>query len=208
MGGGVDKRTLTKTVYELLLGTLSFEDVVCHSEAGKFDILPANRELSGAEVELIGLDYRDLRLKKALEPVLDKYDFVLIDCPPSLSMLTINAFCSAEGVIIPMQCEYYALEGLSDLISTVRRIYTDKNRQLRLITLLRVMYDPRITLQQQVSAQLEEHFGDKVFKTIIPRNVRLAEAPSYGLPGVIYDKSSKGAKAYIACAEELIERMK
>lgn len=208
MGGGVDKRTLTKTVYELLLGTLSFEDVVCHSEVGKFDILPANRELSGAEVELIGLDYRDLRLKKALEPVLDKYDFVLIDCPPSLSMLTINAFCSAEGVIIPMQCEYYALEGLSDLISTVRRIYTDKNRQLRLITLLRVMYDPRITLQQQVSAQLEEHFGDKVFKTIIPRNVRLAEAPSYGLPGVIYDKSSKGAKAYIACAEELIERMK
>lgn len=208
MGGGVDKHTLTKTVYELLLGTLSFEDVVCHSEAGKFDILPANRELSGAEVELIGLDYRDLRLKKALEPVLDKYDFVLIDCPPSLSMLTINAFCAAEGVIIPMQCEYYALEGLSDLISTVRRIYTDKNRQLRLITLLRVMYDPRITLQQQVSAQLEEHFGDKVFKTIIPRNVRLAEAPSYGLPGVIYDKSSKGAKAYIACAEELIERMK
>ena len=178
-----------------------------HSEAGGFDVLPANRDLSGAEVELIGLEYRDQRLKKALEPVLDRYDYVLIDCPPSLSMLTLNAFCCADGVLIPMQCEYYALEGLSDLITTVRRIYSEKNRNLRIVTLLRVMYDPRITLQQQVSQQLDQHFGDKVFKTIIPRNVRLAEAPSYGMPGVVYDKSSKGAKAYIACAEELIERL-
>lgn len=207
MGGGVDKRTVQKTVYELLLGTASFDDVVVHSEVGGFDLLPANRELAGAEVELVGLDNRDLRLKTALEPVQSRYDFVLIDCPPSLSMLTLNAFCSAQGVLIPMQCEYYALEGLSDLINTVRRIHSEKNRQLRIITLLRVMYDPRVTLQQQVSQQLDQHFGDKVFKTIIPRNVRLAEAPSYGMPGVIYDKSSKGAKAYMACAQELIERL-
>lgn len=207
MGGGVDKRTVQKTVYELLLGTASFDDVVVHSEVGGFDLLPANRELAGAEVELVGLDNRDLRLKTALEPVQSRYDFVLIDCPPSLSMLTLNAFCCAQGVLIPMQCEYYALEGLSDLINTVRRIHSEKNRQLRIITLLRVMYDPRVTLQQQVSQQLDQHFGDKVFQTIIPRNVRLAEAPSYGMPGVIYDKSSKGAKAYIACAQELIERL-
>lgn len=207
MGGGVDKRTVQKTVYELLLGTASFDDVVVHSEVGGFDLLPANRELAGAEVELVGLDNRDVRLKTALEPVQSRYDFVLIDCPPSLSMLTLNAFCCAQGVLIPMQCEYYALEGLSDLINTVRRIHSEKNRQLRIITLLRVMYDPRVTLQQQVSQQLDQHFGDKVFKTIIPRNVRLAEAPSYGMPGVIYDKSSKGAKAYIACAQELIERL-
>ena len=122
-------------------------------------------------------------------------------------MLTLNAVCCADGILIPMQCEYYALEGLSDLISTVRRIYNEKNRQLRIITLLRVMYDPRVTLQQQVSQQLDQHFGDKVFKTIIPRNVRLAEAPSYGMPGVVYDKNSKGAKAYVACAQELIERL-
>lgn len=153
------------------------------------------------------MEYRDVRLKKALEPILDRYDYVLVDCPPSLSMLTLNAFCCADGILIPMQCEYYALEGLSDLISTVRRIYNEKNRQLRIITLLRVMYDPRVTLQQQVSQQLDQHFGDKVFKTIIPRNVRLAEAPSYGMPGVVYDKNSKGAKAYVACAQELIERL-
>ena len=171
------------------------------------DVLPANRELAGAEVELVGMEYRDVRLKKALEPILDRYDYVLVDCPPSLSMLTLNAFCCADGILIPMQCEYYALEGLSDLISTVRRIYNEKNRQLRIITLLRVMYDPRVTLQQQVSQQLDQHFGDKVFKTIIPRNVRLAEAPSYGMPGVVYDKNSKGAKAYVACAQELIERL-
>lgn len=207
MGTGVDKRNLQKTVYELLLGTLSFDDVVQHSEVGGFDILPANRELAGAEVELVGMEYRDVRLKKALEPILDRYDYVLVDCPPSLSMLTLNAFCCADGILIPMQCEYYALEGLSDLISTVRRIYNEKNRQLRIITLLRVMYDPRVTLQQQVSQQLDQHFGDKVFKTIIPRNVRLAEAPSYGMPGVVYDKNSKGAKAYVACAQELIERL-
>jgi chromosome partitioning protein len=207
MGCGIDKRKLEKSVYELLLGTAEFAQCVQRSEKGGFDILPANRELAGAEVELVGMDRRDRRLRDALAPVLSAYDYVLIDCPPSLSMLTLNALCAADGVIIPMQCEYYALEGLTDLIASVKRVHASKNRSLRIVTLLRVMFDARITLQQQVSSQLEQHFGDKVFRTIIPRNVRLAEAPSYGLPGVVYDKSSKGAKAYIACAKELIARM-
>jgi chromosome partitioning protein len=207
MGCGIDKRKLEKSVYELLLGTAEFAQCVQRSEKGGFDILPANRELAGAEVELVGMDRRDRRLRDALAPVLSAYDYVLIDCPPSLSMLTLNALCAADGVIIPMQCEYYALEGLTDLIASVKRVHAAKNRSLRIVTLLRVMFDARITLQQQVSSQLEQHFGDKVFRTIIPRNVRLAEAPSYGLPGVVYDKSSKGAKAYIACAKELIARM-
>lgn len=207
MGCGIDKRKLEKSVYELLLGTAEFAQCVQRSEKGGFDILPANRELAGAEVELVGMEKRDRRLRDALAPVLSAYDYVLIDCPPSLSMLTLNALCAADGVIIPMQCEYYALEGLTDLIASVKRVHAAKNRGLRIVTLLRVMFDARITLQQQVSSQLEQHFGDKVFKTIIPRNVRLAEAPSYGLPGVVYDKSSKGAKAYIACAKELIARM-
>ena len=207
MGCGIEKRDLNKSIYEILLGIASFDQAVRRSEEGGFDVLPANRELAGAEVELVGLDQRDVRLKKALEPVLQNYDYILIDCPPSLSMLTLNALCAADGVIIPMQCEYYALEGLTDLVGSVKRVRTEKNRNLRIVALLRVMFDTRITLQQQVSSQLEEHFKDKVFKTIIPRNVRLAEAPSYGLPGVVYDRSSKGAKAYIACAQELISRM-
>ena len=201
MGCGIEKRDLNKSIYEILLGIASFDQAVRRSEEGGFDVLPANRELAGAEVELVGLDQR------ALEPVLQNYDYILIDCPPSLSMLTLNALCAADGVIIPMQCEYYALEGLTDLVGSVKRVRTEKNRNLRIVALLRVMFDTRITLQQQVSSQLEEHFKDKVFKTIIPRNVRLAEAPSYGLPGVVYDRSSKGAKAYIACAQELISRM-
>ena len=207
MGCGIEKRDLTKSVYEVLLGIASFDQAVQRSQEGGFDVLPANRELAGAEVELVGLDQRDVRLKKALEPVLQNYDYILIDCPPSLSMLTLNALCAADGVIIPMQCEYYALEGLTDLVGSVKRVRTEKNRNLRIVALLRVMFDTRITLQQQVSSQLEEHFKDKVFKTIIPRNVRLAEAPSYGLPGVVYDRSSKGAKAYVACTQELISRM-
>ena len=206
MGCGIDKREVDGSVYELLLGTKHFSEVVRRAETG-FDVLPANRELSGAEVELVGLKERDVRLKNALAPVLDQYDYVLIDCPPSLSMLTLNALCAADGVIIPMQCEYFALEGLTDLVGSVRRVRSDKNAGLRIISILRVMFDPRITLQQQVSDQLKKHFGDKVFNTIIPRNVRLAEAPSYGQPGVIYDRSSKGAKAYTAFADELLERM-
>lgn len=207
MGCGIEKRGLVGSVYELLLGTMPFEKVVRHSEAAGFDVLPANRELAGAEVELVSLERRDARLKDVLTPVLNRYDYILVDCPPSLSMLTLNALCAADGVVIPMQCEYYALEGLTDLVGSVKRVHSEKNRSLRIVALLRVMFDARITLQMQVSAQLQQHFGDKVFETIIPRNVRLAEAPSYGLPGVVYDRSSKGAKAYMACAQELISRM-
>lgn len=207
MGCGIEKRDLKRSVYELLLETASFDEVVCHAEACGFDVLPANRELAGAEVELATVERRTLRLKQALTPVMDRYDYVLIDCPPSLSFLTLNALCAADGVIIPMQCEYYALEGLTDMVASIKRVHKDMNRKLRVVALLRVMFDQRITLQQQVSAQLNKHFGDKVFSTVIPRNVRLAEAPSYGLPGVIYDKSSKGSKAYVSCANELIERV-
>ncbi|RCS57041.1 ParA family protein [Parvibium lacunae] len=207
MGAGVDKRALTESVYQVLLGVSTIERVRQRSEAGGFDVLPANRELAGAEVDLVDLEQRETRLKMALKGVDEQYDFVLIDCPPSLSMLTLNGLCSANGVIIPMQCEYYALEGLTDLVNTIKKIHANMNRDLKIIGLLRVMFDPRMTLSQQVSEQLETHFGDKVFKTIIPRNVRLAEAPSYGVPGVNFDKSAKGAQAYIQFAQEMIQRI-
>ena len=155
-------------------------------------MLPANRDLAGAEVEMVDLERREMRLKEALAAHVDDYDFVLIDCPPSLSLLTLNGLCAAHGVIIPMQCEYYALEGLSDLVNTIKKVHANLNRDLKIIGLLRVMFDPRSTLSNQVSAQLEQHFGDKVFKTLVPRNVRLAEAPSYGVPGVLFDKASQG----------------
>jgi chromosome partitioning protein len=178
------------------------------SETGKFDVLPANRELAGAEVEMVELDNREKRLKDALAVVDAEYDFMLIDCPPALSMLTLNGLCAAHGVIIPMQCEYYALEGLSDLVNTIKKVHAKLNTDLKIIGLLRVMFDPRMTLSQQVSSQLEQHFGDKVFKTIIPRNVRLAEAPSYGMPGINFDPSAKGAQAYLAFGAEMVERIK
>jgi chromosome partitioning protein len=183
-------------------------DARLRSEAGRFDVLPANRELAGAEVEMVELDNRERRLKQALAKVDADYDFILVDCPPALSLLTLNGLVCAHGVIIPMQCEYYALEGLSDLVNTIKKVHANLNNDLKIIGLLRVMFDPRMTLSQQVSAQLEQHFGDKVFKTIIPRNVRLAEAPSYGIPGVVFDPSAKGAQAYIAFGAEMIERIK
>ena len=207
MGSGIDKRSLTNTVYQVLIGETSLKDTVKRCDSG-YHVLAANRELAGAEMDLVDQDHRELRLKRALETVKDDYDFVLIDCPPSLSLLTLNGLVCAHGVIIPMQCEYFALEGLSDLVNTVKRVTANLNDQLTIIGLLRVMFDPRMTLSQQVSAQLEQHFGDKVFKTIIPRNVRLAEAPSYGLPGVTYDASSRGAVAYKQFAQELVDRMK
>ena len=165
-------------------------------------------ELAGAEVEMVALENRERRLKEALAAVADDYDFILVDCPPALSLLTLNGLCAADGVIIPMQCEYYALEGLSDLVNTIKKVHANLNTDLKIIGLLRVMFDPRMTLSQQVSGQLEQHFGDKVFKTIIPRNVRLAEAPSYGIPGVTFDPSSKGAQAYIAFGAEMVQRIK
>ena len=206
MGSGVNKRTLEESVYHVLIGQASVRQARRSTDSG-YDLLPANRELAGAEVELVGIDQRETRLKQALSAVDDDYDFVLIDCPPSLSMLTLNGFCAAHGVIIPMQCEYFALEGLADLVNTIKRVHANFNTNLRVIGLLRVMYDPRVTLANQVSAQLVQHFGDKVFRTVIPRNVRLAEAPSYGKPGVVFDPSAKGARAYLDFGAELIDRV-
>ena len=208
MGSGIDKRELGKSVYHLLVGLGTVAEARVRSEAGKYDVIPANRDLAGAEVELVGLERRENRLRDALALHAGEYDFILIDCPPSLSLLTLNGLCVAHGVIIPMQCEYYALEGLSDLVNSIKKVHANLNRDLGIIGLLRVMFDPRVTLQQQVSAQLEAHFGDKVFTTIVPRNVRLAEAPSHGLPGVVFDRSAKGAQAYLAFAKEMIERVK
>jgi chromosome partitioning protein len=208
MGSGVDKRALPLTVYDVLLESASIAEAKQHSAQVGYDVLGANRELAGAEVDLVALERRDRRLKGALEAVSDQYDFVLIDCPPSLSLLTLNGLCCAHGVLVPMQCEYFALEGLSDLVNTIKQVHANLNPDLQLIGLLRVMFDPRITLQQQVSDQLKTHFADKVFNTVIPRNVRLAEAPSYGLPGVVFDPASKGAVAFIDFAREMVERVK
>ena len=207
MGSGIDKRALQLSVYDVLLENASIAEVRQHSAKVGYDVVGANRELAGAEVELVALDRRDKRLKQALEQVVGEYDVILIDCPPSLSLLTLNGLCSAHGVLVPMQCEYFALEGLSDLVNTIKQVHANLNPQLEVIGLLRVMFDPRITLQQQVSEQLKQHFGAKVFDTIIPRNVRLAEAPSYGLPGVVFDPSSKGALSFIDLAHELVARI-
>ncbi|MEW6695638.1 MAG: AAA family ATPase [Pseudomonadota bacterium] len=207
MGSGVDKRALDPTVYEVLLGGATVPEAVRRSDAAGYDVLGANRELAGAEVELVTLERREHRLRDALAGVQDDYDFVLIDCPPSLSLLTLNGLCAAHGVIVPMQCEYFALEGLSDLVNSIKQVHANLNRDLKLIGLLRVMFDARITLQQQVSEQLKGHFGDKVFDTVIPRNVRLAEAPSYGLPGVVFDPAARGSKAFVDFAREMVARV-
>jgi chromosome partitioning protein len=189
----------------VLLGEKTVADVRQRAQAG-YDVLPANRELAGAEVELIEIERRETRLKDALAGVAADYDFMLIDCPPALNLLTVNGLTAAQAVMIPMQCEYYALEGLSDLVGTIKRVRAHLNPSLEIEGLLRTMYDPRNTLAQQVSAQLLRHFGDKVYRTVIPRNVRLAEAPSHGLPALEFDRSSKGAQAYLALAGEMLNR--
>ena len=208
MGSGVDKRSLELTVYDVLLENASIQEAAVFSEKVGYHVLGANRELTGAEVELVALERRDKRLKGALAAVDADYDFVLIDCPPSLSMLTLNGLCAANGVVVPMQCEYFALEGLTDLVNTIKQVHANLNPDLQIIGLLRVMFDTRTTLQQQVSDQLKDHFGDKVFNTVIPRNVRLAEAPSYGVPGVVFDPSAKGSKAFVEFAREMVDRIK
>src|SRR6476620_8571687 len=207
MGSGVDKRKLEMTVYDVLLESSSVAEARVHSEKCGYDVLGANRELAGAEVELVDVDRRETRLQDALATVASEYDFVLVDCPPSLSMLTLNGLCSAHGVIVPMQCEYFALEGLTDLVNTIKQVHANLNKELEIIGLLRVMFDPRITLQQQVSDQLKAHFGDKVFDTVIPRNVRLAEAPSYGLPGLAFDPSARGSQSFVAFANDTVQRL-
>ena len=206
MGSGVDKRAAARTVYHVLLGLGEVANIRQRAERGGYDLLPANRELAGAEIELVDLENRETRLKAALATVEDQYDFVFIDCPPSLSLLTLNGLVAAQSVLIPMQCEYYALEGLSDLVATIKRVRGNLNPNLEIAGLLRTMFDARNTLAQQVSDQLEEHFGDKVYRSIVPRNVRLAEAPSYGTPAVLWDPESKGAQAYLALAGEMLER--
>ena len=208
MGSGVDKRKLALTVYEVLLESSSIAEARVRSDRCGYDVLGSNRALAGAEVELVGVERRDQRLKQAIAAVDAEYDFILIDCPPSLSMLTLNGLCSAHGVIVPMQCEYFALEGLTDLVNTIKQVHANLNKDLQIIGLLRVMFDPRITLQQQVSEQLKSHFGEKVFNTVIPRNVRLAEAPSYGQPGVVFDPSARGSQAYVEFAREMVERIR
>jgi chromosome partitioning protein len=208
MGSGVDKRKLELTVYDVLLESASVAEARARAEKCGYDVLGANRELAGAEVELVDVERRERRLKEALAAVDHDYDFVLIDCPPSLSLLTLNGLCSAHGVVVPMQCEYFALEGLSDLVNTIKQVHANLNKDLQIIGLLRIMFDPRITLQQQVSDQLKAHFAEKVFDTVIPRNVRLAEAPSYGLPGVVFDPAARGSQAFVDFAQEMVERIK
>ena len=208
MGSGVDKRTLSAGVYDVLLGSSQATDAAVRSLPGGYDVLGANRELAGADVELVSLERREHRLADALSRAGDAWDVVLVDCPPSLSLLTLNGLAAARGVVVPMQCEYFALEGLSDLVATIRQVHGRVNPSLEILGLLRVMFDPRITLQTQVAQQLKQHFGDKVFDTVIPRNVRLAEAPSHGVPGLVFDPASKGASAFFAFADELDARLK
>lgn len=207
MGSGIDKRNLAGTIYQVLLGSKTLTEVRTPSPTGKYDVLPANRELAGAEIELVDMQSRETRLKDALHTAEQEYDYVLIDCPPALNLLTLNGLCAAQSVMIPMQCEYYALEGLSDLVNTIRKVRAHLNPVLEIEGLLRTMFDPRNTLAQHVSDQLQQHFGDKVYRTIIPRNVRIAEAPSYGVPVLYHDKLSKGTQAYLALAGELLNNV-
>jgi chromosome partitioning protein len=206
MGSGVDKRTLKASSYDVLVGGAEVATVMLSLEQFKYTLLPSNSDLTGAEVMLLEQADRESRLKTALGSVREQYDFIFIDCPPALNMLTVNALVAAQSVLIPMQCEYYALEGLSALIATIKKIRQHANPALRIEGLLRTMFDPRNNLSEQVSAQLMAHFGDKVYKAIIPRNVRLAEAPSHGQPALYYDKSSSGAQAYMALAEEILQK--
>lgn len=205
MGSGVDKHEVDYSIYDVLLGHAGVDQAAIPAAETGFKLIPANGDLTGAEIELLSADAKEFRLQRALQTVLDDYDFIIIDCPPSLNMLTVNALVASQGVIIPMQCEYYALEGLAALLDTISQIQA-VNPELQIEGLLRTMYDARNSLTNDVSAQLHEHFGDKVYRTVIPRNVRLAEAPSHGLPVMLYDKASKGAMAYLALAGEMLRR--
>jgi len=207
MGCGVDKRELERSATDVLLGDCNIVDAIVTIEGAGFDLLPSNQDLTAAEVRLLTmLAGREHRLERALQPVRDRYDIMIIDCPPALNILTVNAMTAADSVLIPMQCEYYALEGLSGLVSTIEQIRDSVNPKLEIEGILRTMFDPRNNLSNDVAAQLIEHFGDRVFRTIIPRNVRLAEAPSFGVPAMFHDKDSRGALAYLALAGEMIRR--
>lgn len=206
MGSGIDKRKLERSTYDVLMGEATIAEVALVVEHSNYVLVPANSDLTGAEVALLEEIGRELRLREALKSVRDEYDYIIVDCPPALNMLTVNALVAADTVMIPMQCEYYALEGLSALLETIEKIRSLLNPGLRVEGLLRTMYDPRNNLSTQVSQQLVKHFGNKVYSTVIPRNVRLAEAPSHGLPALLYDRNSSGALAYLALAGEVLRR--
>ena len=206
MASGVDKYMVEATAYDLLVEESPFENVVCHNTTGKYDLIAANGDVTAAEIKLMEVFAREVRLKNALSSVRDNYDFIFIDCPPSLNLLTINAMAAADSVLVPMQCEYFALEGLTALMDTISKLAAVVNENLKIEGLLRTMYDPRNRLSNEVSEQLKKHFGSKVYRTVIPRNVRLAEAPSHGKPAMYYDKYSSGAKAYLALAGEMLRR--
>jgi chromosome partitioning protein len=206
MASGVDKYQVDATAYELLVEDVPFEEVVCRETSGNYDLIAANGDVTAAEIKLMEVFAREVRLKHALASVRDNYDFIFIDCPPSLNLLTINAMAAADSVLVPMQCEYFALEGLTALMDTISKLAAVVNENLKIEGLLRTMYDPRNRLSNEVSDQLKKHFGSKVYRTVIPRNVRLAEAPSHGKPAMYYDKYSAGAKAYLALAGEMLRR--
>jgi len=201
-GFGVDKKT-QNTSYELILGAANTQDAIVHTPYG--DVIPANKSLSGAEIELVSLEGREYRLKNAIQKLKDEYDYILIDCPPSLGLLTINALCASDAVLIPVQCEYYALEGLSDLIYTIRVVKKGLNRDLEIDGILLTMFDSRTNLSIQVADEVKRHFPGKIYSAVIPRNVRLSEAPSHGRPVLAYDPASRGADSYLKLAEEIIE---
>lgn len=204
MGSGTNKLTVKQTVYQVLLGETPIVSVRVSNLQAKYDLIPSNRDLAGAEVEMVALSKRELRLKIALSQIENEYHYVIIDCPPALNLLTLNGLCAAHAVMIPMQCEYYALEGLSDLVNTIKKVRVSFNPIIRIEGLLRTMFDPRNILAQQVSDQLQQHFGNKVYRTVIPRNVRLAEAPGFGIPVLYHDRQSKGAQAYLELAKEVL----
>jgi chromosome partitioning protein len=206
MGSGIDKNECEISVYDVLVGEASFDEALVKAPDANFDILPANGDLVAAEIELLEVPNRESRLRDILGSVSDRYEFIVIDCPPSLNMLTLNALVAAQGVIIPMQCEYFALEGLSDLVNTISAVSETHNPALKIEGILRTMYDPRNKLTTEVSGQLFNHFGDRVYRTVVPRNIRLAEAPSYGMPVLQYDRQSRGAIAYLALAGEMLRR--
>lgn len=205
-GSGINKGSLHAGVYQVLLGEIGVKEAVVKSEAGRYDVLAANRALAGAEIELVQEIAREMRLKNALADISADYDYILIDCPPTLTLLTLNGLVAAQGVIVPMVCEYYALEGISDLVATVRKIRQAINPQLDILGIVRTLYDSRSRLAQEVTEQLQAHFGKQLFTTTIPRNVRLAEAPSHGLPALAYDAKAKGTLAYLTLADEVLTR--
>ena len=206
MGSGVDKYDVANTCYELLIEDVPAKEVIIKNTTGKYHLIAGNSDVTAAEIKLMEVFSRELRLRRALESVQDDYDYIFIDCPPSLNQLTVNAMAASDSVLVPMQCEYYALEGVTALMDTIQKLASVVNPDLKIEGVLRTMYDPRNRLANDVSEQLKRHFGDQVYRTVIPRNVRLAEAPSFGAPAMYYDKSSTGAKAYLALAGEILRR--